>query len=407
MPLTAKQIETAKRKPKDYKLSVGEGMYLLVKSNGSKYWRLKYRVHGKEKTLAIGVYPQVSLSAARIEKTKAKEIIADGGDPSANKKAAKNLARVNAENNFKFIALEWFDVHQRDKTKGHTSRVMARLNNGLFPNIGHLPINQITASTLLETLKAIEKRGTIESAHRTKQIAGQVFRYAVATGRADRDPTPDLKGALPPSVKGHHAAITEPKEVGHLMVSIDECHSSIIVKTALYLSALFFCRPSEMRNLKWSDINEDEKRIEITVSKTKDQLIIPLSKQALAAIDTLRNHTSDSIYLFPSARGNSRCMSENAVRVSLRTMGYDNNTMTAHGFRAMARTLLDEVLEYRVEWIEQQLAHSVRDANGRAYNRTKHLKQRTEMMQRWADYLDDLRNQALAKNVVTGNFKRA
>ena len=407
MPLTARQIETAKPKPTDYKLSDSEGMYLLVKKNGSKYWRLKYRILGKEKVFAIGVYPQISLAAARIEKTKAKETIAAGNDPSANKKAAKNIARLNSENDFKSIALEWFDVHQKDKTKGHTSRVLTRLNSGLFPAIGHLPINQINATVLLHALKIIEKRGTIESAHRTKQIAGQVFRYAVATGRADRDPTPDLKGALPPSVKGHHSAITEPKEVGRLMVSIDECRSSIIVKTALYLSALFFCRPTELRSLKWSDINENEKRIEISVSKTKDQLIIPLSTQARAAIDILRSHTSDSIYLFPSARGNSRCMSENAVRVSLRTMGYDNDIMTAHGFRAMARTLLDEVLEYRIEWIEQQLAHSVRDANGRAYNRTKHLKQRTEMMQKWADYLDQLKAQALAKNVVTGNFKRA
>ncbi|EPJ56175.1 MAG: putative integrase prophage protein [Osedax symbiont Rs2] len=407
MPLSTKQIENAKPKEKDYKLSDGEGMFLLVKKNGSKYWRLKYRFLGKEKTFSLGVYPLVKLSTARSEKSKAKLLLNQGIDPSAKKKADKTQVRLNTENNFKAIALEWFDIHQKNKVERHKSRVKSRMERDLFPTLGYLPINQITAPVLLEALRAIEKRGAVESAHRTKQIAGQIFRYAIATGRAERDPTPDLKGALQPPIKKHHAALTEPRDVGHLMVAIDNFNGTIVVKTALHLSALFFCRPGEIRHLKWSDINYEENRIELIASKTKQQLIIPLCTQAIALIENLKAYNGSSPYLLPSARGGSRCLSENGVRVALRSMGYDNDTMTPHGFRAMARTLLDEILEYRIEWIEQQLAHTVKDPNGRAYNRTKHLKQRTEMMQAWADYLDKLRDKALAKNVVTGNFNRA
>jgi len=407
MPLTTKQIENLKPKAKDYKISDGEGMYLLVKKNGSKYWRMKYRILGKEKTLALGVFPQISLVSARTEKSKARLLVHQGIDPSLKKKATLAEQKRNAANTFKAIALEWFDIHQKDKVERHKNRVKSRMERDLFPALGFMPIHQITAPILLEALRHIEKRGAVESAHRTKQIAGQVFRYAIATGRADRDPTPDLKGALQPPLKKHHSALTEPRDVGHLMLAIDNFNGTIVVKTALHLSALFFCRPGEMRNLKWSDINYEENRIEIVASKTNEQLIIPLCSQAIRLIESLKDYTSKSIYLFPSARGNSRCMSENAIRVALRSMGYDNDSMTPHGFRAMARTLIDEILEYRIEWIEQQLAHTVKDANGRAYNRTKHLKQRTEMMQRWADYLDELRDQASAKNVVSANFKRA
>jgi len=406
MPLTTKQIQNAKPKEKDYKISDGEGMYLLIKKNGSKYWRMKYRFLGKEKTLSFGVYPNITLAVARSERSKAKLTLHQGIDPNIVKKATKAEQKLNSENTFKAIALEWFAVHQKDKAERHRSRVKSRMERDLFPTLGNLPLHHITAPILLEALRVIEKRGAVESAHRTKQIAGQVFRYGIATGRTDRDPTPDLKGALQPAKKKHHAALTEPRDVGHLMIALDNFNGTIVVKTGLHLSALFFCRPGEMRNLKWSDINYEENRIEIIVSKTKDQLIIPLSRQAIQLIESLQAYTGDSIYLFPSARGNSRCMSENAIRVALRSMGYDNDSMTPHGFRAMARTLLDEVLEYPIEWIEQQLAHTVKDANGRAYNRTKHLKQRTEMMQKWADYLDKLKLQALTKNVVTGNFKR-
>ncbi len=407
MALTIKQIQAAKPKDKDYKLSDGGSMYLLIKTNGAKYWRMKYRFFGKEKTFVIGIYPETSLKEARESRDKARKLLRDDIDPNAKKKARKAQTKLHAETTFKTIALEWFEVHQKDKVERHKSRVMSRLERDLFPTLGYLPIQEITPPVLLEALRPIVKRGAIESAHRTKQIAGQVFRYAISTGLAERDPTPDLKGALPPPQKKHHAALTEPRDIGHLMVAIDNFNGTFVVKTALHLSALFFCRPGELRHLKWTDINYEENRIEITASKTQQQLIIPLCQQAIRLLENIKAYSGSSLYILPSARGGSRCMSENGVRVALRSMGYDNESMTPHGFRAMARTILDEVFEYPIEWIEQQLAHSVRDPNGRAYNRTKHLKQRTEMMQKWADYLDQLKTQALAKNIVIANFKRA
>jgi len=279
MPLTTKQVENLKPKEKDYKVSDGEGMYLLIKKNGSKYWRMKYRILGKEKTFSLGVYPQVSLALARTNKSKARLLIHQGIDPNLEKKASLAEQKLNAENNFKDIALEWFNTHQKDKAERHKSRVKSRMERDLFPTLGYLPIHHITAPILLEALRVIEKRGAVESAHRTKQIAGQIFRYAIATGKTDRDPTPDLKGALAPPNKKHHAALTEPRDVGHLTVAIENFNGTIIVKTALHLSALFFCRPGEIRNLKWSDINYEKNRIEIMASKTKDQLIILISPQ--------------------------------------------------------------------------------------------------------------------------------
>ena len=405
MAITHKQAQAAKPQEKPYKLTDEKGLYLLVKVTGGKYWRVKYRFNGKEKLLSIGVFPETTLAKAREERDKARAQLAAGIDPQAHKQAAKATSMLNAENSFQAIALEWFASHMKDKTETHRVRTKNIFDVDLFPVIGSKSIQDITAPILLTALRKTERRGAAYTAQRSKQVAGQVFRYAIATGRAERDPTPDLKGALAPTIKKHYSALTEPKDVGHLLVAIDSFTGTYIVKAALQISALFFCRPGEIRHLKWSDINHDEQRIEITASKTYQQHIIPLSKQALKILEELHPVTGRSEYIFPSARGMSRCMSENALRVALRTMGYDNDTMTPHGFRAMARTLLDEVLEFRVEWIEQQLAHAVKDANGRAYNRTKHLKQRTDMMQKWSDYLDQLKAQALAGNVVIGNFR--
>jgi integrase len=404
VPLTDRQIKAAKPKDKDHKLPDERGLYLLITKAGTKSFRFKYRFQGKEKKLVIGKYPDVSLSEAREKRDSARKLLNDGIDPSAHKQAAKATGIQCAENTFQAIALEWFGTHMKDKAETHRVRTMRMLTAGLFPDIGRTAISEITAPVLLLSLRKIERRGAVETAHRTKQVAGQVFRYAIATGRAERDPTPDLRGALQPTTTKHFAAITEPREVGRLLVAIDSFEGTMVVKAALQLSALFFCRPGELRHMRWSDINHDEHRIEITAEKTRTQHIIPISKQAKSILEQLEPLTGRGPYIFPSARGGSRCMSENAVRVALRTMGYDNETMTAHGFRAMARTLLDEVLGFRVEWIEQQLAHAVKDANGRAYNRTKHLKQRTEMMQQWADYLDTLKAEALSGNVITVDF---
>lgn len=404
MPLTDRQVQTAKPAEKDRKISDEKGMYLLVTKAGTKSFRLKYRFHGKEKKLILGTYPEVSLKKARQLRDSARQLLADGIDPSAQKKAERATAKQLSKNSFEIIGREWFDTKQSDKTEGHQRRVLRALEKDLFPTLGNMPLNEITAPVLLQTLRRIEARSAIETAHRVKQIAGQVFRFAIATGRAERDPTPDLKGALSNPKKRHFAAITDPKDVGRLMVAIDEFNGTHTVKAALKLSALFFCRPGELRHLTWNNINLEENRVELVAEKTQQQHIIPLSTQAREILEQLHSITGTGEYVFPSARGRSRCMSENAVRVALRSMGYDNDTMTPHGFRAMARTLLDEALNYRVEWIEQQLAHAVKDANGRAYNRTKHLAQRSEMMQSWADYLDQLKTQALTGNVITANF---
>ena len=407
MALSDREIKSVKSKTKDYKLADGKGLYLLVTKGGGKLFRLKYRFEGKEKKLSIGSYPETSLKKARSICEEAKEKLAAGVDPSFEKQSTKEAKQESLANSFEVVALEWRSVMQKDKAETTQKRVSNILTQYLFPFIGKRPINEIPIADILSTLKAIEKKGAIETTRRARQLISQVYRYAIATGRAERDPIPDLRGAFEPQHVKHHSALIEPKDVGYLMVAIDNFEGTPVVKMALKLSALFFCRPGELRHLKWDSINKAEKRIEIISDKTKQPHIIPLCSQALSLLDELEPLTGKSEFILPSARGRSRPMSENAVRTALRTMGYDNNSMTPHGFRAMARTLLDEVLEYRIEWIEQQLAHSVRDPNGRAYNRTKHLKQRIEMMQKWADYLDQLKAQALAKNVVTGNFKRA
>ncbi len=404
MPLTDRQAKAALAKDKDYKLSDEKGLFLLVKKTGAKYWRMKYRFNRKEKLLSIGVYPETTLKRARKVRDNARQLLLEGIDPSAHKKAHKAKQLLNSQNSLLAISGEWFETKLSDKTPGYQQRVKRSLEIHIFPSLGHQPIIEITAPELLDTLRKIESKGSLETAHRTKQVIGQIFRYAIATGRAERDPTPDLKGALRAPKPKHFAAITEPKEVGRLMVAIDEFQGTRTVKAALKLSALFFCRPGELRHLKWSDINFESNQVELVAEKTHQEHIIPLSQQAIEILQDIYPITGNGSFVFPSARGRSRSMSENTVRVALRTMGYDNETMTPHGFRAMARTLLDEVLGYRIEWIEQQLAHAVKDANGRAYNRTKHLAQRREMMQKWADYLDQLKAQALAGNVITANF---
>lgn len=406
MPLTATQVDKAKPQEKDYKLSDEKGLYLLVAKTGSKYWRLKYRFSGKERKLAIGVYPDVSLKDARNARDEARRQLAQGIDPSAEKQARKLASNQAAANSFEVIAREWLAIKMSDKSKRHQDRTRTALERDLFPYIGKKPVNEITAPELLAALRRIEQRGIIETAHRAKQTAGQVFRYAIITGRAERDISTDLQGALRTPVSTHFSAITEPRSVGQLMLAIDGYHGSPTLQAALKLSPLLFCRPGELRQLEWSEVNFDEQRIELPAEKMKirEPHIIPLSKQALAILTDLYPLTGHGKYVFPSARGASRPLSDNGVRTALRSLGYTNEQMTPHGFRAMARTLLDEILNYRVEWIEQQLAHAVKDVNGRAYNRTKHLPQRFEMMQRWADYLDELKAVAQAGNIVPVKF---
>ncbi|WP_027949586.1 tyrosine-type recombinase/integrase [Haliea salexigens] len=394
--LTATQVKHAKPTDKQYKLSDGDGLYLLVHPNGSKYWRFDFRFAGKRKTLALGVYPDVSLLEAREAHQDARTNLRKGINPAATRKVAKQTQHLTDQNTFEAIAREWFSTKMCDRSKSHQDRTLRALEKDLFPYLGDRPITGITASDLLNTLRRIESRGAVETAHRAKQTAGQVFRYAVVTDRAERDPSADLKGALKNPKKKHLAAITDPVEVGKLMVAIDGFRGTAVVRAALRLSPLIFQRPGELRAMEWSELNWTEKRWEIPAEKMKmgHAHIVPLSEQALSILQEIQLLTGRGKFVFPSARGGSRCLSENGVRTALRTLGYDNDTMTPHGFRAMARTLLDEVLGFRPDWIEHQLAHAVKDPNGRAYNRTSHLDGRKEMMQGWADYLDDLKEKA-------------
>ncbi|MDF1817651.1 MAG: integrase arm-type DNA-binding domain-containing protein [Immundisolibacteraceae bacterium] len=399
-------VRQAVAKERDYKLFDGNGLYLLVKKNGSRYWRYKYRFGGKEKTLALGVYPRVTLKQAREAHHKAVDMFAKGIDPGLAKQLSKLSIREASENSFEAVGHEWLAKHLPNLSVSHTTRVRRITDMELFPFIGHRPIGEITPPELLAALRRVESRGAIESAHRAKQVAGQIFRYAVATGRAERDPSQDLRGALAAPKKTHLAAITDPKEVGPLLLVLDGYKGTPEVRAALRLAPLTFARPGELRHAEWAEIDFDqaEWRIAGEKMKTGNDHIVPLARQSVDALREIEPLTGHGRYVFPSARSLQRPMSENAVLGALRRLGIPKGEMTGHGFRAMARTILDEVLGYRVDWIEHQLAHAVKDVNGRAYNRTKHLGQRREMMQRWADYLDQLRIEANSSSVVTANF---
>jgi len=388
--LTATAVKQAKPKAKPYKLADGGGLYLHVKTAG-KYWRYKYRFAGKEKLLALGTYPDISLADARKLHQAARENLADGIDPSSYKKTKKSADQSNSANSFEAVAIEWSKTRSK-KADSTEKRQRALLEKDLFPFIGNRPIADIDAPELLKTLRKIENRGAIETAHRANRLAGQIFRYAIVTGRCKHNPSIDLKDALTQPIKSHRQSITDPAEVGPLIAAIKNYQATPVVMAALQLSPLFLCRPGELRHLEWTEVNFAEARIELPASKMKmkEPHIIPLASQAMSILKELQPITGRGKYVFPSARGASRPLSDNGVRTALRTLGYTNDQICPHGFRAMGRTILDEVLNFPVDWIEHQIAHSVKDSNGRAYNRTKHLPQRKKMMQTWADYLDSL-----------------
>ncbi|MEI6314838.1 MAG: integrase arm-type DNA-binding domain-containing protein [Syntrophus sp. (in: bacteria)] len=392
MALSDTKIKKAKPSEKQIKLFDGGGLFLLVTPQGSKLWRLKYRHGGKEKLLALGTYPTVSLADARRKRDEARRQLDGDLDPGEERKIKKQVESREIET-FEIIAREWHEKFINTWSDSHAATISRRMEVDLFPWIGNRPIAEIKAPELLAVLRRVESRGVLETAHRVRTIAGQVFRYAVATGRAERDPSADLKGALPPPEKKHHAAITDPKEVAPLLRIIDGYQGHFIVKCALRLAPLFFVRPGELRHAEWAEVSLDEAlwNIPATKMKMKQPHIVPLSNQAIEILKELKELTGASKYVFPSVRSFVRPMSENTINAALRYMGYDKDTMTGHGFRALARTILDEVLQERPDLIEHQLAHAVRDPNGRAYNRTAHLEERKKMMQRWADYLDVLK----------------
>ena len=369
----------------------GGGMYLLVKAAG-KYWRWDYAHANKRKTLAFGVYPDVGLADARKARDKARKLLAQGTDPSTAKREAKQATATAAANTFELVARAWLDKTAPERMASTQDKISTWLEKDVFPFIGGMPIATIGPRDVLAVVRKMEGRGAIDSAHRLKQICGQVFRYAVATGSAERDVTPDLKGSLAKAIKKNHPAITEPKLLGQLMRSIAAYAGHPAAVAALKLTPLVFVRPGELRTAEWAEFDLDAAEWRIPGSKMKMKVdhLVPLSTQAVEILRSIQPVTGHGKYVFPSLRTGERPMSENTINSALRGMGYPKEVHTAHGFRATARTIMDEVLGERPDLIEHQLSHIVKDPNGRAYNRTAHLPARRVMMQRWADYLDKL-----------------
>lgn len=392
--LTEVAAKKAKPREKSYKISDGGGMYLEVMPNGSKYWRMKYRFGGKEKRLAFGVYPLISLAAAREKVRHAKLELLEGNDPGEIKKQEKLKKLVASTNTFSAIADEFIKKREIEGAARVTlEKLKWIVDQKLSPFIGKTPVSEITSAKLLVPLRQIESDGLYETANRAKRVAGQIMRYAVGLGLAERDPSHDLKDALVVAKANHRAAITDPKELRKILISIDNYSGTPEICAALKLTPMLFQRPGEIRQMEWTEINWDDAYWEIPAEKMKMRFahIVPLPKQALEILKNLKPITGHYRYVMPSAKKDGRPMSENGVRTALRTLGYSNEQVTPHGFRATARTILDEVIGIRVDFIEQQLAHAVKDTNGRAYNRTKHLPERKKMMQSWADYLDKLK----------------
>lgn len=397
MALTDVKVRNAKSADKQLKLFDGDGMFLLITPQGGKCWRLKYRYNGKEKLLALGTYPEITLADARQRREDARRLLANGVDPAAVKKAQKAAIVAESENGFEVVAREWHAKFSGAWSPSHAETTLRRMKADVFPVLGDRPIGEIKAPDVLAMLRRIEARGALEVAHRVRTVCSQVFRYAVATGRADSDPTVHLKGALPPYKKSHLAAITDPKEVAPLLRAIDGYHGSFVVKSAMQLAPLVFVRPGELRQAEWSEIDLEAAEWNIPAERMKMKIahLVPLSTQAVTILRELHALTGRGRYVFPCHRSYARCMSNNAVNAALRRMGFNTQEeITGHGFRAMARTILDEVLGVRPDFIEHQLAHAVRDPNGRAYNRTAHLAERRRMMQLWSDYLDGLKTGA-------------
>lgn len=394
-------------KPRDavYRIADSHGLCIEVRPTGSRIWRYRYRYAGKANMLTIGDYPAVTLAEARSERDKARTLLKGGADPSQVVRIERAATAAQAGNTFALVAAELLEQRAKKLSPGSVVRERRVLEKDLGGFIGDLPIQDVTAPLLLMALRKIEARGAIETAHRARATAGLVFRYAIATGRATNNPAADLVGALSPTKTQHFASITEPVEVGKLLRAIYGYEGSAVVSGALKLSALLFVRPGELRHARWEDVNVETAEWRYVTSKTKTPHIVPLSRQALEILGDMRPYTRRSPYLVPGVRSTAKPISENTINAALRALGYDSTMMTAHGFRAMARTLLDEVLGFRPDVIEHQLAHAVRDPLGRAYNRTSHLQERTKMMQAWADYLDDLRQGPAAKGIFEKSLR--
>jgi integrase len=394
MALTDTAVRNAKLAEKPYKLTHGKGLYLLVNATG-KYWRLDYRFAGKRKTLALGVYPDVTLATARERRDDARKLLASDTDPSLVMAVNKRARLDGAQNTFEAVAREWYAKKLPTWAPTTAQKVIRQLEKDIFPWIGNRPIKDIAAPELLAALRRMESRGALELAHRMREYCGMVFRYAVATGKAERDSSGDLKGALAPVKTKHHASVTDPKKIGELLRAIDGYTGSFMTKCALQLAPLVFVRPGELRTAEWAEFDLDaaEWRIPGEKMKMRDKHIVPLSEQAVEILRSIHPLTGSGRYVFPSVRTTARSMSENTVNAALRRLGYEKNEMTGHGFRSMASTLLHEQ-GWPHEAIERQLAHAERNKVSAAYNYAEHLPKRREMMQHWADYLDELKSGA-------------
>ena len=405
MPLADTFVRQVKPsgKPAGDSYADGGGMYLLVKPSG-KYWRMDYRFAGKRKTLALGVYPAVTLAQARKRRDDAKALLADGQDPNVAKREQKIAKQTSAGNTFEKITEQWLKATAAERKENTQQKVENWLRKDVLPMLGKQPIALLGPRDVLAVARKMEGRGAIDSSKRVVQICGQIFRYAVAEGSAERDVTQDLRGALQKAERRHYAAITEPSQLALLLRAIDGYMGHIYSRTALKLTPLVFVRPGELRTAEWSEIDFEaaEWRIPAAKMKMANDHVVPLSTQAVELLREVQPVSGHGKYVFPSIRTGERPMSENTVNAALRALGYDNTMQTAHGFRATARTILDEVLGERVDLIEHQLAHAVKDTNGRAYNRTAHLPARKAMMQRWSDYLDQLK-----RGAVVIQFKQA
>ena len=390
--LTDIQIKNTKPKEKPFRVATGRGLFLLVKPDGSKYWVMRYQFEGKENNISFGRYPEISITDAEKKATETHEQLAHGVNPSERKKAVKASKTGALVNSFEVIAREWANTYFTNKSESHKVRTVKRLENYIFPWLGSKPISEITAPQILEVVKRIANLNKLETAHRTLQATSQVFKYAIQKGKALRNPCPDLQGALPSPVVKHMAAFTEPKDIAELMRAIDGFTGTLTVQMALRLSPLVFTRPSELRRAKWGDIDLEAKEWRYKVTKTNTMHLVPLSNQAITILTQMKNVSGHGEFVFQGGHDPKKPMSDAAINAALRRMGYDTKTqITGHGFRAMARTILHERLNIDPYIIEHQLAHSVPDALGNAYNRTKFIDQRKVMMQQWADYLDELK----------------
>ena len=391
MSLTDTRCKGAKPQEKDYKISDEKGLYMIVKTTGAKWWRFDYTFNGKRKTISLRTYPDISLKIARERRDEYRRMVATGIDPSANRKAHKLVESIEVQDCFKLIALEWLNIKKSEWVSSHYSKIESRLQRDIFPWIGDKSITEIKPIEILNVLKRIQDRGSLETAHRAKSDISQIFRYAIQTDRAENNPTIHLGGALKTPKEKHMASIVEPDEVGELLRQIDSYEGTFIVRCALQFAPLVFVRPGELRQAQWKDINLETAEWRFKASKTHQDHIVPLSKQALEVLKAIQPYSGHGLYVFPSLRGDDRPMSNNAILSAFRRMGIEKEEMSGHGFRAMARTLLAERLRFPDGIIEHQLAHHVSDVHGRAYNRTSFLNDRKKMMQDWANYLDNLR----------------